>query len=74
MGHPADAYDHVPDRPGHDLRYSNNTTKLRTELAWHPNYDFDTGLAATITWYRENPTWWKPAKSTTEAKYKLLGR
>jgi dTDP-glucose 4,6-dehydratase len=74
MGHPADAYDHVPDRPGHDLRYSNNTTKLRTELGWHPTYDFDTGLAATITWYRDNPTWWKPSKSTTEAKYKLLGR
>ena len=65
---------HVPDRPGHDLRYSNNTTKLRTELGWHPTYDFDTGLSATITWYRENPTWWKPPKHTTEAKYKLLGR
>jgi dTDP-glucose 4,6-dehydratase len=68
------AYDHVPDRPGHDLRYSNNTTKLRTELGWNPTLDFTTGLAATITWYRENPTWWKPAKPQTEAKYKLLGR
>ncbi|MFI5707794.1 dTDP-glucose 4,6-dehydratase [Kribbella sp. NPDC051620] len=74
MDQPADAYDHVPDRPGHDLRYSNNTTKLRTELSWLPTYDFTTGLTATIAWYRENPTWWKPQKSTTEARYKLLGR
>jgi dTDP-glucose 4,6-dehydratase len=74
MDRPAGAYDHVPDRPGHDLRYSNNTTKLRTELGWSPTYDFEAGLAATITWYRENPTWWKPQKSSTEAKYKLLGR
>ncbi|WBQ02237.1 dTDP-glucose 4,6-dehydratase [Kribbella sp. CA-293567] len=74
MNHPADAYDHVPDRPGHDLRYSNNTTKLRTELGWAPTYDFTAGLRATIEWYRENSAWWKPAKSATEAKYKLLGR
>jgi dTDP-glucose 4,6-dehydratase len=74
MDRPADDYLLVPDRPGHDLRYSNNSTKLRTELGWTPTHTFDTGLAATITWYRENPTWWKPQKSTTEATYKLLGR
>ncbi|MEV6414226.1 dTDP-glucose 4,6-dehydratase [Kribbella sp. NPDC051718] len=74
MDQPADAYDHVPDRPGHDLRYSNDTTKLRTELGWLPTYDFTAGLTATIAWYRENPTWWKPQKSATEARYKLLGR
>ena len=36
MGEPADAYDHVPDRPGHDLRYSNDSTKIRTQLGWTP--------------------------------------
>ena len=38
MGEPADAYDHVPDRPGHDLRYSNDSTKIRTQLGWTPRY------------------------------------
>jgi dTDP-glucose 4,6-dehydratase len=75
MGEPADAYVHVDDRPGHDLRYSNDSTKIRTELGWQPRYaDFDAGLAATIDWYRSNPTWWQPQKSATEAKYKHLGR
>ena len=75
MGHPADAYEHVADRPGHDLRYSNNSTKLRTELGWQPRYaDFRAGLAATIDWYKENEWWWKAQKVGTEAKYQVLGR
>jgi dTDP-glucose 4,6-dehydratase len=75
MDQPADAYDHVPDRPGHDLRYSNDSTKIRTELGWQPRYgDFRSGLGATIDWYRHNEWWWKPQKEATEARYKLLGR
>jgi dTDP-glucose 4,6-dehydratase len=75
MDQPADAYDYVPDRPGHDLRYSNNTTKIRTELGWQPSYgDIRSGLAATIDWYRHNEWWWKPRKEATEAKYQVLGR
>jgi dTDP-glucose 4,6-dehydratase len=75
MGEPADAYDHVPDRPGHDLRYSNDSTKIRAELGWEPRYgDFRAGLAATIDWYRHNDWWWKPQKDATEAKYAVLGR
>ena len=75
MGEPEDAYLHVNDRPGHDLRYSNNSTKIRTELDWTPRYaDFTAGLAATIDWYKSNPSWWQPQKSAAEAKYKLLGR
>lgn len=75
MGQPAGAYDHVPDRPGHDLRYSNDSTKIRTELGWQPHYgDFRAGLAATIDWYRHNGWWWKPQKHATEARYQLLGR
>ncbi|RYJ04734.1 MAG: dTDP-glucose 4,6-dehydratase, partial [Actinomycetales bacterium] len=53
MGQPADAYDHVTDRAGHDLRYAIDSTKLRTELGWSPTYgSFEDGLAATIDWYR----------------------
>jgi dTDP-glucose 4,6-dehydratase len=75
MNYPADAYDHVADRPGHDLRYSNDSTKLRTELGWQPRYaDFRAGLTATIGWYRENEWWWKPQKAETEARYRVLGR
>jgi dTDP-glucose 4,6-dehydratase len=75
MDQPTDAYDHVTDRPGHDLRYSNDSTKIRTELGWEPRYgDFRVGLAATIDWYRANDWWWKPQKGATEAKYRQLGR
>jgi dTDP-glucose 4,6-dehydratase len=69
------AYDHVPDRPGHDLRYSNDTTKIRTELGWLPRYgDFRAGLAATIDWYRDSEWWWTPQKEAAEARYQVLGR
>jgi dTDP-glucose 4,6-dehydratase len=75
MGRDADDYDYVSDRPGHDLRYSNETAKIRTELGWTPVYgDFREGLAATIDWYRTNEAWWMPRKQATEAKYALLGR
>jgi dTDP-glucose 4,6-dehydratase len=75
MGQPADAFDHVPDRPGHDLRYANDSTRIRTELGWAPRYgDFREGLAATIAWYRRNDWWWRPQKEATEARYQLLGR
>lgn len=75
MGQPKDAYDHVSDRPGHDLRYSNDSSKLRTELSWTPRFaDLREGLAATIEWYKANQEWWKSQKHQTEAKYKELGR
>lgn len=75
MGQPADAYDHVTDRSGHDLRYAIDSTKLRAELGWQPRYrDFQTGLAATIKWYRDHEDWWAPAKDGTEAFYAQLGQ
>jgi dTDP-glucose 4,6-dehydratase len=75
MGQPVDGYEYVPDRPGHDLRYANDSSKLRTELGWAPRYgDFRAGLADTIDWYRENEWWWKPKKAATEARYRELGR
>lgn len=75
MGKDATEYEHVDDRPGHDLRYAIDSTKLRTELSWHPKFtDFKEGLKNTIDWYKANEGWWKPQKAETEAKYKDLGR
>ncbi len=75
MGQPADAYDHVNDRPGHDMRYAIDATRLRDELGWRPRYaDFATGLAATVDWYRANEAWWRPMKAATEAKYAKTGQ
>ena len=75
MGQPSDAYDLVTDRPGHDLRYAIDSTKLRTELGWTPSYgDFASGLGATVDWYRDNEAWWRPQKAQTEAQYAAQGQ
>ncbi len=75
MGQDHDAYDRVPDRVGHDLRYAIDPTKLRDELGWQPRYrDFEQGLAATIDWYRTHEDWWAPAKEATEAFYARIGQ
>jgi dTDP-glucose 4,6-dehydratase len=74
LGQPADAYDLVKDRAGHDLRYAIDSTRLRTELGWAPRFgDFAAGLGATIAWYRDNEAWWAPQKDATEAKYRAAG-
>ena len=70
MGKDPNAFDHVTDRAGHDLRYAIDSTRLRTELGWEPQYrDFRSGLQATIDWYQANEDWWRPMKAETEAKY-----
>lgn len=75
MGKDPSDYVHVNDRPGHDLRYAIDASKLRDELGWQPKYtDFEEGLKATIAWYKENEDWWKPQKEETEAKYKKVGQ
>ena len=65
-GKPASLIRHVPDRPGHDRRYSLDTSKLR-RLGWAPQIDFDAGLAATVEWYRQNEWWWRPIKDADPA-------
>ena len=75
MGQASDAYDYVNDRPGHDLRYAIDSSKLRDELGWTPKYtNFEDGLAATIEWYRANEDWWRPQKAAVEAKYAAQGQ
>lgn len=75
MGQPRDAYDHVTDRAGHDLRYAIDSGKLRRELGWLPQFAaFESGLASTIEWYRVNEAWWAPAKDATEAFYASKGQ
>jgi dTDP-glucose 4,6-dehydratase len=74
MGKEASDYEHVSDRPGHDMRYAIDNTKLVAELGWRPRYtSFEDGLSATINWYKDNEGWWKPQKQETEAKYKKAG-
>jgi dTDP-glucose 4,6-dehydratase len=52
----------VADRPGHDLRYAIDASKIRRELGWAPAQTFESGLAATVDWYLDNERWWRPIR------------
>jgi dTDP-glucose 4,6-dehydratase len=54
----------VVDRPGHDLRYAIDATKLETELGWWAEENFDTGIRKTVEWYLANDWWWRPIRET----------
>ena len=54
--------EYVPDRPGHDRRYSLSSEKIRA-LGWEPRVRFDEGLERTVAWYRDNAWWWEPIRS-----------
>lgn len=54
---------HVPDRKGHDLRYALDDGRIREELGYAPRVPFEQGLADVVAWYRDNPGWWKAARS-----------
>ncbi len=74
MGKNSSDYEQVKDRPGHDLRYAIDNSKLVNELGWRPKYtNFEDGLRATVDWYVNNEEWWKPQKESTESKYKQAG-
>ncbi len=75
MGRDPDDFDHVTDRAGHDLRYAIDPSAVRDELGWAPKHtDFEEGLRATIDWYRNNETWWRPLKEAVEANYTKRGQ
>jgi dTDP-glucose 4,6-dehydratase len=75
MGKDESWLEHVKDRPGHDMRYAIDSSKLRKELGWKPKFtDFESGLKDTIKWYTENEDWWKPLKEAVEAKYAKQGQ
>jgi len=55
----ADLITFVADRPGHDLRYAIDSSKIRAEMGWAPQESFETGLEKTVRWYLDNPSWWE---------------
>jgi len=56
---PQDLIKYVEDRPGHDFRYSLDSSKVRSELNWSENTNFNDGLKKTVDWYLSNPSWWQ---------------
>ena len=63
MGEGEDKIEYVKDRPGHDLRYAIDITKIKEELGWTPKVSFCEGVDRTIIWYKKNQDWWKNIKS-----------
>jgi len=60
LGKDEDLIFFVEDRPGHDLRYSLDSSKIRSELGWRPLHDFSSALKETVEWYLRNESWWRP--------------
>lgn len=63
LGKSEDLISYVDDRPGHDLRYAIDASKIESELGWKSKYDFDFGIKETVKWYLENESWWKTVLS-----------
>ena len=58
LGKSEDLIKYITNRPGHDMRYAINPTKIHKELGWEPNTKFDEGIKKTIDWYQNNRNWW----------------
>ncbi len=69
MGKPETLIRHVEDRPGHDRRYALDTSRLRSEFGFEPDYTFEQGLRDTVKWYAENRGWWERIKSGEYRSY-----
>ena len=67
----ADQIAFVSDRPGHDLRYAIDASKIRKNLGWTPSRDFEQGLADTVDWYLANEAWWRPLRERVYAGDRL---
>jgi len=63
FGKGEESIEYVPDRPGHDFRYSVNIEKISGELGYAPRVNFEEGIRQTIDWYRNNESWWRPLKA-----------
>lgn len=78
MGKEKNDYEHVNDRPGHDMRYAMDSSKLRRELGWEPRFTdqngMNAGLKQTIEWYEKNRTWWQADKESVETAYAKQGQ
>ena len=61
----------VEDRPGHDLRYAIDATKIEAELGWRAQETFESGLKKTVEWYIANREWWQPLRQTRYAGQRL---
>ncbi len=59
LNHYSELITFVKDRPGHDLRYAIDASKIERELGWVPHESFETGLRKTVQWYLDNPEWWQ---------------
>jgi len=60
MNKPESLITFVEDRPGHDVRYSLDSSKIRSELGWKPEFSFEESLKSTVQWYLDNEHWWSP--------------
>jgi dTDP-glucose 4,6-dehydratase len=69
LGRPRSLVKFVKDRPGHDRRYATDPSLLETELGWHPQETFETGLGKTVQWYRDNGDWVERARSGSYREY-----
>ena len=69
IGKPESLITFVTDRPGHDLRYAIDSTKMKQQLGWEPRWKFSDGLAATVRWYKENAAWVEETRSGAYRDY-----
>lgn len=69
MGKDESMIEFVKDRPGHDRKYDVDWSKIKNELGWAPQYDFDTYLEKTVAWYQENAQWWRRIKNNEYRQY-----
>lgn len=73
LGLPENRIELVTDRPGHDVKYDIDWTKLNRELGWAPLHSFDEWLTETVLWYQNHQDWWQPLVDETEAFYESRG-
>jgi dTDP-glucose 4,6-dehydratase len=69
-----DLIEFVPDRPGHDLRYALDCSKIERELGWRPEESFESGLEKTVRWFLDNEWWWRPIRDERYAGERLGSR